>query len=63
MKIVEVISPKQKKEFINQSQKLSIYKAIGAEQSKVDVTYRYLLDRDTPFVLYKDKLAEMIGQE
>ena len=63
MKIVEVISPKQKKEFINLPKKLSIYKAIGAEQSKVVVTYRYLLDRDAPFVLYKDKLAEMIGQE
>ncbi len=36
----------------------SIYKALGAEKAKTHITYRYLFDREAPFVRYKDEEAE-----
>jgi hypothetical protein len=34
---------------------ISIYEAIGATRYKVHTTYRYLLDREAPFIRYKDE--------
>ena len=37
---------------------ISIYEAIGATKTKIHTTYRYLVDRELPFVRYKDELGE-----
>ncbi|MEZ4999764.1 MAG: hypothetical protein R2744_06470 [Bacteroidales bacterium] len=36
---------------------ISIYEAIGAERMKIHITYRYLVDRNEPFVRYRDEMA------
>lgn len=36
---------------------ISLYNAIGAEQAKKHITYRYLFDRNAEFIRYKDELA------
>ena len=39
---------------------ISIYKALGAKHAKTHITYRYLFDRNKPFMRYKDEMeAEM----
>ncbi len=39
---------------------ISIYKALGATHAKTHITYRYLFDRNKPFIRYKDEMeAEM----
>jgi len=35
---------------------ISIYKALGAKHAKTHITYRYLFDRNKPFVRYKDEM-------
>lgn len=37
---------------------ISIYEAIGAKKYKVHTTYRYLVDRNLPFIRYKDELRD-----
>ena len=37
---------------------ISIYEAIGARKYKVHTTYRYLVDRNLPFVRYKDEMPD-----
>ena len=37
---------------------ISIYKALGATQAKKHITYRYLFDRDSIFIRYKDEASE-----
>lgn len=36
---------------------MAIYEAIGAEQAKMHITYRYLVDRNVVFVRYKDEIG------
>jgi hypothetical protein len=35
----------------------AIYEALGAHQVKTHITYRYLINKDLPFVRYKDEMA------
>lgn len=37
---------------------ISIYEALGAKKAKTHITYRYLINRDLPFITYKDEMAE-----
>ncbi|MGM0667588.1 MAG: GNAT family N-acetyltransferase [Bacteroidota bacterium] len=39
---------------------LSVYKAIGAEQAKTHVTYRYLINGNIEFVRLKDEMKELV---
>ncbi|MDZ7737631.1 MAG: hypothetical protein U5K32_00900 [Bacteroidales bacterium] len=41
---------------------LAIYKAVGAEQTKVHVTYRYLINKDIEFIRLKDEMDELVGE-
>ena len=36
---------------------MAIYEAIGAEQAKMHITYRYLIDRNAVFMRYKDEIG------
>lgn len=42
---------------------ISIYEAIGAHKYKIHTTYRYLLDRNLPFVRYKDEMPDQEEKE
>lgn len=42
---------------------ISIYEAIGAKRYKVHTTYRYLADRNLPFIRYKDEMPEKIDSK
>jgi len=37
---------------------IAIYEALGAKQAKVHITYRYLINREVPFLTYKEEMAE-----
>ncbi|MGE5418921.1 MAG: GNAT family N-acetyltransferase [Chloroflexota bacterium] len=37
---------------------IAIYEAIGSKKAKTHITYRYLINKDLPFVRYKDEMAE-----
>ncbi len=37
---------------------MAIYEAIGANKAKTHITFRYLVDRDAPFMRYKDEMFE-----
>ncbi|MEA1897717.1 MAG: GNAT family N-acetyltransferase [Bacteroidota bacterium] len=37
---------------------ISIYKALGATQAKKHITYRYLFNKDSAFIRYKDEASE-----
>ncbi|MBK7711680.1 MAG: GNAT family N-acetyltransferase [Bacteroidales bacterium] len=36
---------------------IAIYEALGAKQAKVHFTYRYLIDKNLPFLTYKEEMA------
>lgn len=36
---------------------IAIYEAIGSKKAKTHITYRYLINKDLPFVRYKDEMA------
>lgn len=43
---------------------LSIYKALGAEQAKRHVTYRYMINKDIEFIRLEDEMKELVeGKE
>lgn len=37
---------------------ISIYEAIGAERAKTHMTFRYLINKDLPFIMYKTEMEE-----
>jgi len=37
---------------------ISIYEALGATKAKTHFTYRYLINKDLPFIAYKEEMAE-----
>lgn len=37
---------------------ISIYEALGAARAKTHITYRYMINKDMPFITYKDEMAE-----
>ena len=37
---------------------IAIYEAIGARKAKTHITYRYLINKNIPFIRYKDEMAE-----
>lgn len=37
---------------------ISMYEAIGASKAKVHYTYRYLINKELPFIMYKDEMEE-----
>ncbi len=37
---------------------IAIYEALGAKQAKVHITYRYLINRNIPFLTYKEEMAD-----
>jgi GNAT superfamily N-acetyltransferase len=37
---------------------ISIYEALGASKAKIHITYRYLINKNLPFITYKDEMAE-----
>ncbi len=37
---------------------IAIYEALGARKAKVHYTYRYLINKDLPFIPYKDEMEE-----
>ena len=37
---------------------MAIYEALGAKKAKVHYTYRYMIDRELPFVRYKEEISE-----
>jgi hypothetical protein len=37
---------------------ISIYEAIGSKKAKTHITYRYMINKELPFVRYKDEMAE-----
>lgn len=39
---------------------LSVYRAIGAEQAKVHVTYRYMINKDLEFIRLEDEMKELV---
>ncbi len=39
---------------------LSIYKALGAEQAKRHVTYRYMINKDIEFIRLEDEMKELV---
>ena len=41
---------------------ISIYEALGASKAKTHITYRYMINKDLPFILYKDEMAENIKE-
>ncbi|HLN54408.1 MAG TPA: hypothetical protein VK207_00365 [Bacteroidales bacterium] len=43
---------------------IAIYEAIGSKKAKTHITYRYLINKDLPFVRYKDEMvAKQISQQ
>ena len=36
---------------------IAIYEALGSKKAKTHITYRYLINKDLPFVRYKDEMA------
>jgi GNAT superfamily N-acetyltransferase len=41
---------------------ISIYEALGATKAKIHVTYRYLINKELPFIMYKDEMAEKVRE-
>jgi hypothetical protein len=37
---------------------IAIYEALGAKQAKLHFTYRYLINKELPFLTYKEEMAE-----
>jgi GNAT superfamily N-acetyltransferase len=37
---------------------IAIYEALGAKKSKTHITYRYFINKNFPFIRYKDEMAE-----
>jgi ribosomal protein S18 acetylase RimI-like enzyme len=37
---------------------ISIYEALGSKKAKTHITFRYMINKDLPFVRYKDEMAE-----
>jgi hypothetical protein len=37
---------------------IAIYEALGAKKAKTHITYRYFINKNLPFVRYKDEMAE-----
>jgi ribosomal protein S18 acetylase RimI-like enzyme len=42
---------------------MAIYEALGARKAKTHHTYRYMINKKLPFIMYKDELAETFGHE
>ena len=40
---------------------MAIYEALGASKAKTHVTYRYMINKNRPFVRYKEEMAENHG--
>jgi len=40
---------------------MAIYEALGASKAKTHVTYRYMINKERPFIRYKDEMAENHG--
>ena len=40
---------------------IAIYEALGAKKAKTHITYRYLINKNLPFIRYKDEMAENQG--
>jgi GNAT superfamily N-acetyltransferase len=40
------------------SKMIAIYEALGAKKAKTHITYRYLINKNLPFIRYKDEMAE-----
>ncbi len=36
---------------------IAVYEAIGSKKAKTHITYRYMINKDIPFVRYKDEMA------
>ena len=41
---------------------MSIYEAIGAKRAKTHITYRYMINKNLPFITYKEEMAERRGE-
>ena len=39
---------------------IAIYEALGAEKAKTHYTYRYMINKEIPFVRYKEEIAEKL---
>ena len=39
---------------------LSVYRAVGAEQAKTHVTYRYMINKDIEFIRLEDEMKELV---
>ncbi len=40
---------------------IAIYEALGAKKAKTHITYRYFINRNLPFIRYKDEMSENQG--
>ena len=40
------------------SRMIAIYEALGAKKAKTHITYRYLINKELPFIRYKDELSD-----
>jgi ribosomal protein S18 acetylase RimI-like enzyme len=40
---------------------IAIYEALGAHKVKTHLTYRYLINKDLPFIRYKDEMAARLN--
>ncbi len=41
---------------------ISIYEALGASRAKTHITYRYMINKNLPFITYKEEMAERRGE-
>lgn len=41
---------------------IAIYEAIGARRAKTHITYRYLINKDLPFRLYREEMEETMAE-
>jgi hypothetical protein len=37
---------------------IAIYEALGARIAKTHITYRYMINRELPFIRFKDEMSE-----
>jgi hypothetical protein len=42
---------------------ISIYEALGARKAKTHITYRYFINKQLPFIRFKDEMAEKQGHK
>ena len=41
---------------------ISIYEALGATKAKTHITYRYMINKELPFIMYKEEMAEKVRE-